>query len=291
MSISVIGLGQIGSAIVPHLLALGREVRVWNRSPAAVEAMVALGAERLNDVQDAFASEIVLSVLFDDAAVREVFTQEVLSSAGGHFLHVCMSTVSPDLADELQQAHQAAGSGYLSAPLFGRPEAVKQKAANICVAGDASLVEKARPCLESFGRVWVVGDEPRQSNVAKLCGNFLIGAAVGAMAEVSGILNAENADADAFMTLMTETLFSSPIYKNYAPSVTGTRPLPATGLALPMKDMDLLAAVSTANQLNSRLLTSLRESLSQAAEMGFGAYDWSMALGCAARGHIVGLRG
>lgn len=63
MSISVIGLGQIGSAIVPHLLASGREVQVWNRSPAAVGAMVALGAEPLDDVRDAFASEIVLSVL------------------------------------------------------------------------------------------------------------------------------------------------------------------------------------------------------------------------------------
>jgi 3-hydroxyisobutyrate dehydrogenase-like beta-hydroxyacid dehydrogenase len=87
---------------------------------------------------------------------------------------------------------------------------------------------------------------------------------------------------------MTETLFTSPIYKNYAPSVTGTRPLPATGLALPIKDMNLLAAVSTENQLSSRLLAALRESLSQAKEMGFGAYDWSMALGRAAREHEAG---
>ncbi len=282
MSISVIGLGQIGSAIVPHLLASGREVRVWNRSPAAVEAMVKLGAEPLDDVRDAFASEIVLSVLFDDAAVRQVLTQEVLSLASGHVVHACMSTVSPDLADQLHQAHQTAGIGYLSAPLFGRPEAVRLKAANICVAGDASLVEILRPVLESFGRLWVVGNQPRQANVAKLCGNFLIGAAVGAMAEASGILNAENADSDAFMTLMTETLFSSPIYKNYAPSVTGTRRLPATGLTLPMKDMDLLAAVSTKNELDGRLLMALRDSLLQAKEMGFGAYDWSVALGSAA---------
>jgi 3-hydroxyisobutyrate dehydrogenase-like beta-hydroxyacid dehydrogenase len=50
-----------------------------------------------------------------------------------------------------------------------------------------------------------------------------------------------------------------------------------------MKDMDLLAAVSAQNQLDGRLLTALRDSLSQAVEMGFGAYDWSVALGRAAR--------
>ncbi|MBY2907692.1 NAD(P)-dependent oxidoreductase [Rhizobium leguminosarum] len=280
MSVSVIGLGKIGTAIVPHLLALGDEVRVWNRSPAAVDRMVALGAVPLNDVRTAFASELVLSILFDDAAVREVITREAIASAAGRdTLHVCLSTLSPTLADELAIAHRSAGIGYLSAPLFGRPEAVEQKAANICVAGDPILIEKARACLESFGRVWAVGHEPRQANVAKLCGNFLIGAAVAAMAEAASVLKAENADADAFMTLMTETLFASPIYKNYAPSVTGDRPLPATGLAMPIKDMGLLAVTSAQNQLSSRVLRALRESLSQAQDMGLGAEDWSTALG------------
>ncbi|MCJ9669731.1 MULTISPECIES: NAD(P)-dependent oxidoreductase [unclassified Neorhizobium] len=284
MSVSVVGLGRIGTAVVPHLLILGEEVRVWNRSPAAVEKMVALGATPLNDVRDAFASELVLSILFDDAAVREVITHEAIASATGReTLHVCLSTLSPNLADELTLVHQTAGIGYLSAPLFGRPEAVEQKAANICVAGDPGLLEKARPYLESFGRVWALGNEPRQANVAKLCGNFLIGAAVAAMAETTGILKAEKADADAFMTLMTDTLFASPIYKSYAPSVTGARPLPASGLAMPIKDMGLLAAISAENQLSNRVLKALRESLSRAQDMGFGAEDWSTALGRPAR--------
>src|SRR4051812_10225271 len=101
MSVSVIGLGKIGTAIVPHLLALGQEVRVWNRSPAAVEKMVGLGALSLRDVREAFTSELVLSILFDDAAVREVITHEAIASATGRdTLHVCLSTLSPGLADE-----------------------------------------------------------------------------------------------------------------------------------------------------------------------------------------------
>lgn len=284
MSVSVVGLGKIGTAIVPHLITLGEEVRVWNRSPAAVEKMVALGAVSLDDVRAAFASELVLSVLFDDAAVREVITHEAIASATGrNTLHVCLSTLSPNLADELTLAHQRAGIGYLSAPLFGRPEAIRERAANICVAGDPGLLEKARPYLESFGRVWALGEEPRQANVAKLCGNFLIGTAVAAMAETTGILKAEKTDAEVFMTLMTETLFASPIYRNYAPSVTGVRPLPASGLATPIKDMGLLATISAENQLSNRVLKALRESLYQAQDAGFGADDWSTALGRLAR--------
>lgn len=141
----------------------------------------------------------------------------------------------------------------------------------------------ARACLESFGRVWAVGDEPRHANVGKLCGNFLIGAAVAAMAEATSILSAENADADAFMNLMTETLFASPIYKNYAPSVTGARPLPASGLALPIKDMSLLTTIAAETRSGSRLLKALCDSLSRAQELGFGAEDWSTALERSAR--------
>jgi 3-hydroxyisobutyrate dehydrogenase-like beta-hydroxyacid dehydrogenase len=103
------------------------------------------------------------------------------------------------------------------------------------------------------------------------------------MAETTGILKAEKTDAEVFMTLMTETLFASPIYRNYAPSVTGVRPLPASGLATPIKDMGLLATISAENQLSNRVLKALRESLYQAQDAGFGADDWSTALGRLAR--------
>ncbi|MBF2714332.1 NAD(P)-dependent oxidoreductase [Agrobacterium vitis] len=285
MSVSVIGLGKIGSEIVPHLLSLG-EVKVWNRSQAAVDRAVELGATAAKDLSDAFASDLVISALFDDQAVLATMTSELISQAAPQTLHVCLSTLSPDLADDLARLHAVAGVGYLSAPLFGRPEAVQLQAANICVAGNAELIERARPYLETFGRLWPIGQEPRQANVAKLCGNYLIGAAVAAMAEATAILNMQGADADAFMSLMTKTLFSCPIYKNYAPSVTGTRPLPPTGLALPMKDMELLAAVAGNDTAKTGILAALREQLSRAATMGLGADDWSVALaGLARHGH------
>jgi 3-hydroxyisobutyrate dehydrogenase-like beta-hydroxyacid dehydrogenase len=284
MTVSVIGLGKIGSAIIPHLLKLGENVKVWNRSQPAIDQMVSLGAKSTSNLADAMSADIVFSALFDDAAVREIMTSELLAGAtAGRMLHVCLSTISPDLADDLCRLHAAQNLGYLSAPLFGRPEAVRQKAAQVCVAGKTELIDRALPYIQSFGHVWRIGEEPRQANVAKLCGNFLIGAAVGAMAEVSGILSAESADTDAFMTLMTESLFSSPIYRNYALSVSGAHPLPASGLALPRKDMELLASVAAAQGSSAGLLETLRNSLAQADMAGLGDEDWSVALGTLAR--------
>ncbi len=284
MSISVVGLGKIGSALVPHLLALGTDVKVWNRSPAAVDKLAALGAVPTTDIADAFAADIILSALFDDEAVRSVISPSLLERiAGDGVLHVCLSTISPDLTEELSRRHAASGLSYLAAPIFGRPEAVERGEANICVAGVDAAIERARPCLECFGRVWRVGAEPRQASVAKLCGNFMIGAAIAAMAEAAGLIRATSGDAEAFMSLMTETLFSCPIYRNYAPSVIGTSPRPAVGLALPIKDMSLLSAVSEKASVSTGLLYALRESLSRADAAGFGQEEWSVALGMSAR--------
>lgn len=284
MSISVIGLGKIGSAIVPRLLSLGEDVKVWNRSRSAVDKLTELGATSATDISDAFAADIVLSALFDDQAVRSVVNSERLQRASDRAsLHICLSTVSPDLTEELASLHASLGVGYLAAPLFGRPDAVERREANICVAGDDAVITRARPYLECFGRVWRVGEEPRQASVAKLCGNFMIGAAIEAMAEAASVVGAGNGDAEAFLSLMTETLFSSPVYCNYAPSVLGTNPLPPTGLALPMKDMSLLSAVSGKVPIQTKVLDALRDSLSTADAAGFGHQDWSVALGNSAR--------
>ncbi len=284
MSLSVIGLGKIGSAIVPHLLSLGQDVRVWNRSRTPVDALVKLGAVPAADLPDAVGADVVLSALFDDVAVRSVFTPDLIARAfRPGTLHVCLSTVSPDLSDELEGRHASSGVGYLSAPLFGRPEAVERRAATICVAGNGSLIERARPYFESFGRVWTVGDIPRQASIAKLCGNFMIGAAIEAMAEAAALISSANGDAGAFLSLMTETLFSCPVYVSYAPSVVGNGTRRTGGLALPMKDMALLSAFSEQAALPTRLLDAVRDCLSRADAAGLGHEDWSVALGLSAR--------
>ncbi|BCH67459.1 hypothetical protein RvVAT039_pl02920 (plasmid) [Agrobacterium vitis] len=122
---------------------------------------------------------------------------------------MCLSTINADLTEELARLHASSGVGYLAAPLFGRPEAVGRGEAMICVAGLDTSIDRARPYLERFGLVWSVGVEPRQASVAKLCGDFMIGAAIQAMAEAVGLIRATDGDAAAFMSLVTETLFCS----------------------------------------------------------------------------------
>ena len=137
--------------------------------------------------------------------------------------------------------------------------------------------------LRLFGETWPMGNEPRHANVAKLAGNFLIGCAVEAMAECSGLLRAHGADDAAFLDMMSKTLFASPIYRSYAPSVADVAPLPALGLSMPLKDVGLALLAAERCHVDLAYGRVLLERLTIGRAVGFGAEDWSTALGKLAR--------
>ena len=133
-----------------------------------------------------------------------------------------------------------------------------------------------------------MGNQPRYANLGKLAGNFLIGCAVEAMAECSGLLSADGADDATFLDMMSKTLFSSPIYRSYAPSVADVTPLPALGLSIPLKDVSLLLSAARQSKVDLAFATALLERLTSARVLGFGADDWSTALGKLARNPSAG---
>ncbi|HJZ34964.1 MAG TPA: NAD(P)-binding domain-containing protein, partial [Solirubrobacterales bacterium] len=72
-TIGFIGLGVMGAPMARNLLAAGYEVVAWNRSAGPLEELAAAGA-RAADGPGAVAREadVVISIVKDDAAVREV---------------------------------------------------------------------------------------------------------------------------------------------------------------------------------------------------------------------------
>jgi 3-hydroxyisobutyrate dehydrogenase-like beta-hydroxyacid dehydrogenase len=284
MEIAVVGLGAIGSLLAMHLVKANHEVTVWNRSIAPVRHLAGEGARSADTVADAFQSHIVISVLFDDAAVRERLLDETLLGNARHgLLHICMSTISPELATELEAACKSHGLRYVSAPLFGRPDAAAKAQLQILVAGETEAARQAHEILRLFGQTWPMGNEPRHANLAKLAGNFMMGCAIEAMAECSALLSANGADDAAFLDIMAKTLFSSPIYKSFAPSVASVAPLPASGLDIPLKDMDLALGAARRSNVELAFIGVLLERLNAAKASGLGADDWSAGLGKLAR--------
>ncbi|HEY2590529.1 MAG TPA: NAD(P)-dependent oxidoreductase, partial [Steroidobacteraceae bacterium] len=180
MYVGFIGLGQMGGAIAANVLRAGHKLLVWNRSEAPMRELAALGAERAFGPADTARADVLMSMLADDAVVRDVLIgQGVLERMRAGTVHVNLATVSLACVQELVQLHRERGIEYVAAPVFGRPEVAREAKLNVLVAGAPLAVARVEPLLQAIGqRLWPVGTEPERANVVKLAGNFMIASAL-----------------------------------------------------------------------------------------------------------------
>ncbi|WP_118137638.1 NAD(P)-dependent oxidoreductase [Oceanicella sp. SM1341] len=278
MNLGFIGLGNMGHAIAANLLKAGYELTVWNRTPERAQALVEAGARRAQTPAEAADVDVVFTMLGDDAAVSAVtFGDDGILAARAKPLHVSMSTISTDLAERLTQAHADAGGRYISAPVFGRPDAAAAAKLFVVTAGAEADLAVCRPLFDAVGqRHFVVGDQPAQANIVKLCGNFLIMSAIEGMAEAMTLAAKNGIDRSALLEVLTSTLFGAPVYHTYGGILAEERFRPA-GFAAPLglKDMRLVGQAAEAARVPLPLLGVVRDHLLSAIAREGEDIDWS----------------
>jgi 3-hydroxyisobutyrate dehydrogenase-like beta-hydroxyacid dehydrogenase len=280
-----VGLGAMGLPIASNLIAAGTQLHIYNRTASKVAPLVTLGAVQAATAgASATPGGIVFTILADDHALRSVTEGEDGLAArlapGG--IHVSMSTIAPATARELARYHAERGSIYLASPVFGRPENAEKKQLVVCVSGSAAAKARVRPMHEAIGRaIYDFGEAPDAANVAKLAGNFLIGAAVEAMAEAFTMVEKSGVDRLKVAQMLTQTLFAGPVYQNYGAMVAEKRHLPAGfKLALGLKDFELVLKTGGEARVPMPIASLVRDRLLAALAHGRDEMDWSgLALG------------
>ncbi|WP_454761458.1 NAD(P)-dependent oxidoreductase [Caulobacter segnis] len=264
MNVGFVGLGAMGAAMVRNLLGKGVSVTVWNRSRAIVDELAAEGAIPAATVDEAFAADIVLTMLAHDAAMREVLVDSgVLARARKGVVHVNHATISTDLAAELSALHAELGLGYVAAPVFGRPPVAQAGGLNVLSAGSADAVTKAQPVLDLLAaKVWPLGEDPVRATALKLAGNFMIVSAIESMGEAVALGEAYGVAAPDLLDMLSSTLFAAPIYKIYGAMIAERRYTPPGFAAeLGLKDVRLVLDAAEAKGLSMPLADLAEASL------------------------------
>jgi 3-hydroxyisobutyrate dehydrogenase-like beta-hydroxyacid dehydrogenase len=278
MDVGFVGLGHMGKGIAQSLIRAGHRLRVWNRSPAPAEELQKLGAAIVQSPADAFAGDAFISMLADDAALRDVlFTRQALPKSGGDTIHICMATISAAFAAELTAIHRTRNIPFVSAPVLGRPDVAASGKLTIVAAGDATALERARPILDAAGqKTWHFGDEPSNASVVKIAANFMLASAIEAMAEARALVVAHGIPTGSFFELVTSTLFNAPAYKGYADIIARGAYEPAGfRLALGLKDVRLTLAAGEAVHAPLPFASVLRDHFLEAIANGDDQRDWS----------------
>ena len=217
--IGFIGLGNMGINMAKNLISEGYHLQVYNRSINKADELDATHITKCHTPAEAAAGvPFVITMLSEDEALREstVGTDGILKTLQPNAVHISMSTISPDTAKELAKLHTEAGSHYLAAPVFGRPEAAAARKLFICVSGDAEVKDLARPVLDCLGQgVFDFGTETGGANVVKIAGNFMIMASLEMMAEAFTLAEKTGLDRAQVANFFGSTLFNAPIYQNY----------------------------------------------------------------------------
>jgi len=293
MEMGFIGLGSMGEPMARNLLQAGHSVRVYNRTRVRAEAFAGHGGTVVDSPAAACAAGVVATMLADDQAVEEVVFGEkgILPGLPRGGVHISHSTISTNLSRRLVKVHAQRGQSFVSAPVFGRPDAAQAARLVVVAAGPPEAVERCRPALEAIGRkLFLLGPEAPAANTVKLAGNFLIASMLETVGEAYALLRKSGVDPATFLDIVNGSLFQSPIYENYGKIVAEQRYEPAGfKLRLGLKDVRLILAAAEEVTAPMPFASLLRDNLLSGVAQGIGDLDWSAVARVAAQ--KAGLKG
>jgi 3-hydroxyisobutyrate dehydrogenase-like beta-hydroxyacid dehydrogenase len=287
MHIAFIGLGKMGAGMARNLLRGGHRVAVYNRSPGKAENLATEGARVCpSPAQTVLGCEAAFTMLADDRSVEDVVFGEngIITALGRGSVHISSTTISTALARRLAAEHARLGQQFVSAPVFGRPDAAEAKKLLVVAAGPDDTVARCRPLFDDIGRqTFVAGKEPWQANAAKLCGNFMIASLIEAFGEANATLRKAGVDPKVFLEVIN-ALMNSPIYASYGRMIAEEEFAPAGfALALGLKDVRLVLAAADELAAPMPLASLLKDHFLSALAAGQAELDWSSMARVAAR--------
>jgi 3-hydroxyisobutyrate dehydrogenase-like beta-hydroxyacid dehydrogenase len=279
MKVGLIGLGNMGSGMAAKLLKGGHEVTVYNRTSSKAQALVAQGARYAAQPADACSGDAVITMLADDSAVESVVFGDagVIASLRQGRVHISSSTISVALSQKLAGEHAAVGQRFLSAPVFGRPDAAAAGKLFVVVAGAPDTIAECMPLFEAIGqKTFLFGNNPPDANLVKLSGNFLISSVIEALGEALALVGKAGLDQHQYVDFLTSTLFDAPVYKVYGGLIADKKFEPA-GFAAPLgfKDNRLVLAAAETLRVPLPLASLIYNRFLSLLARGGESLDWS----------------
>jgi 3-hydroxyisobutyrate dehydrogenase-like beta-hydroxyacid dehydrogenase len=279
MKVGLIGLGNMGSGMAAKLLKGGHEVTVYNRTSSKAQALVAQGARYAAQPADACSGDAVITMLADDSAVESVVFGDagVIASLRQGRVHISSSTISVALSQKLAGEHAAVGQRFLSAPVFGRPDAAAAGKLFVVVAGAPDTIAECMPLFEAIGqKTFLFGNNPPDANLVKLSGNFLISSVIEALGEAMALVGKAGLDQHQYVDFLTSTLFDAPVYRVYGGLIADKKFEPA-GFAAPLgfKDNRLVLAAAETLRVPLPLASLIYNRFLSLLARGGESLDWS----------------
>ncbi|NIK66687.1 NAD(P)-dependent oxidoreductase [Paenibacillus sp. BK720] len=276
--IGFIGLGVMGYGMAANLLRSGFEVTVYNRTAGKAGELIACGASEAAIPADAVReAEIVITMISNDAAIREVYYGEngIFGAVRPGTVLIDSSTISPSLALELTETAESKGASFLDAPVTGSKPAAEGGTLTFMVGGPEKKLKEVETVLTAMGRKIIYMGDNGSGATAKLAHNTIVGINMAALAEGMAIAASGGINGSAFLELVQSGGAASRTAELKGEKVLASDYDVQFSLALMLKDLRLSSVLSDGLKVPTPMLEAAKSLFQIGDSMGLGELDMS----------------
>ena len=259
-TVAFLGLGAIGRPMASRLAAAPDiSLAVWNRTAERARSFAeATGARHAATPADAArGADVAITCFPVSADVDEVLdgTDGLLAGLARGTLLVDCTSGDPATSRRIAARLAEHGVGFLDAPVSGGTIGAEQGTLTVMVGGDAALLERVRPVLETFGKKIVHCGDVGAGDALKAVNNALLAIHMWSTAEGLAALAKAGVPADVALDVINASSGRSNASMNLFPERVLTRAFPRTfRLALLDKDVGIAAGVAREQKVPAPLL-------------------------------------
>jgi 3-hydroxyisobutyrate dehydrogenase len=276
--VAILGLGIMGTGMANRLLSAGFPLTVYNRNREKSAPFADAGAFVAESPREAASrSEIILSMVGDDAASRGVWLGEngALAGARPNAVLIESSTLSGDWIQELAAKAAERGCRFLDAPVTGtKPHAASGELVFL-VGGSAEALDAARPVFSVLGRDAVHLGPVGSGSLMKLINNFVCGVQAASFAEAVAMIDAGGLDRAKAVSILTGGAPGSGIVKRMADRIAAGDFTPNFALRWMAKDIGYAIDDASKNGISLQTAAAALSVFKQAISEGHGDEDFS----------------
>jgi 3-hydroxyisobutyrate dehydrogenase-like beta-hydroxyacid dehydrogenase len=279
--VAFIGLGNMGRAMVDHLMNAGHELRVHARRAEVMQPFAERGAIAcVSPAEAARGAEFIFTNVTSSADVEQVLVgpRGAVETASTDSVVIDHSTISPAVTRDIAQQLAARGIHMLDCPVSGGTRGAQAATLSILVGGKAEVLERARPLLSVLGKaITHIGDHGA-GQVAKACNQIVQVVTIQGIAEALLFARAQGVDCATVVTALAQGFAGSKMLDLMGPKMASRDFAAGIEARLHHKDYGLIVDAAREAGLGMPATALVAQQLNALVGQGWGTDDTSSLL-------------
>jgi 3-hydroxyisobutyrate dehydrogenase len=275
--IGFVGVGRMGGNMARRIKEQGYQVAaVYDVNTAAAQALAQeLGCEACTELKQVTKlSDVIMTVVTDDAAMKRIYTGGLLSRAKGKLFINC-ATVTPEVHVKIQEKAEKAGARSLEAAMASSIPQARTGTLYMMCGGRPEAFERAKPILEKLSASLRYVGAAGQAAQVKALVNMVMNINTAGLAEGLGLGAALGFDLTMLREVFSQTGANSRVLQTDGEDMQNRDHSCFFSAAHAAKDSGIALKLAKGQGLNLPLATVTKKQYDKMVAEGLGELDKS----------------